>query len=109
MKIIESDIDTFEFERAFIIERDGAPCPVAILSGVECCIETKPGPLEDGLAFCQPTRRDLTADWPVSVVIERDARRERLWNMTAEPGIVAAARRFAELLAVDEARPGMAL
>lgn len=109
MKIIESDLDTFKYERAFITERDGAPCPVAVLSGVECCIETKPGPLEDGLAYCQPLRAELAENWPVSVTVERDNHREQLWNMTAHPGIVAAARHFAELLSLDQARPGMAL
>lgn len=109
MRVIESDLDTFRFERAFVAGTEEVPRPVAVISGVECTIETEPGPLRDGLAFCQPLNPRLAADWPVSVLIEKDGIEDRRWNMTAEPAIVAAARRFQELFNLGHAKPGMAL
>ncbi len=94
MRIIESDNDGFEFERAYMGERAGAPLPIAVMGGVECCIETEPAPLAYGLAFCQPLDPRRADDWPISVVVDRGYGLERLWNMTADPKVVEAARRL---------------
>jgi hypothetical protein len=110
MRVIESNLDGFEFERAYIATIDGAPVPVAIMGGVECRIETKPGPLMDALAFCQPVNPKLADDWPVSVTVEDPENGERvLWNMTADPRVVSAARRYWELAAAGRATIGTSL
>lgn len=102
LRIIESVEDDFVFQRAFVAEEDGVLVPRAEISGVLCNIETKPGPLKDGLAFCQPL--NVAPDhWPNYVRVERptaegQAYAETLWNFTAKPRVVAAARRFNDLV-----------
>lgn len=106
VKILDANEDNFIFERAFVAEQSGVPVPRAIMGGVLCNIETKPGPLADGLAFCEPVNPELAQDWPFFVDVDRGTGPERLWNITRNPRVVAAARRFAELSATGQARIG---
>lgn len=108
-QVLESNLDGFRFERAYIAGSEAEPRPVAIVGGVVCNIETEPGPLADGLAFCQPLNPAMAQDWPVNVLIEKDGHVDRRWSLTDDAGIVGAARRFAGLLAAGQARPGLAL
>lgn len=110
MRVIESNNDGFEFERAFVGERDGAPVPIAVMGGVECSIETKPGPLLAGLAFCEPLNVKLAQDWPVFVRIQDEGGVERtIWKMTADPKVVAAARQFWDFVESGNVRIGALL
>lgn len=113
VKIIGSDKEEgFDFERAWVGGRAGQPEPLASVGGVVCRIETKPGPLADGIALCEP----LTAfpDWPVWVEIERThddgtVDRQTLFGFTDRPQVVAASRRFTALVAEGAVRIGMPL
>lgn len=99
-RIIESNFDTLQFERAFITEDPLAPghfVPRAIISGIECDIQSKPTLIEDGLAFCEPVHPNPY--WPIYTVIERDGMVQRFDRLTNHPKIVAAAARFNALLA----------
>jgi hypothetical protein len=109
MKIIANDDGGYQFERAFIAELNGAAVPVAMMGGVEFNIDTKPGPLADGLAFCQPYNPRLAQNSSVSVLVDRGSGPEWLSNLTNDPRIVAAARRFAELEAAGRAVVGVSL
>ena len=97
MKILISDNDGFEFERAFVGELGGVPKPVAIMGGVVCSIDTDSDALADGLAFCEPLQPRLAREWPMSVVVDRGQGRERLWKFTADPKVVAAVQAFAAM------------
>lgn len=111
MRVIESNNDGFEFERAFVGERDGAPVPIAVMGGVECNIETKPGPLLSGLAFCEPLNVKLAQDWPVSVRVQdgEDGAERTISKMTADPKVVAAARHYWDIVAAGPVATGTAL
>lgn len=114
IKIIESNEDNFQFERAFVVEENGALGARAIFGGTLCDIETKKTLLNLGIANCAPVDGTPEDSWPVSVVIEKhqedaDPYQETLWNATANPRIVAAARRFSELLQSGNIQPGMEL
>lgn len=104
-RLIAENRDTLVFERAFIADSNGVPVPRAIVGGVLCNIDTKPGPLADGLAFCEPVDPRLAEDWPLYL----DTDHGRLWNFTRDPSIVAAARRFARMNATGRAHPGQRL
>lgn len=114
VKIIESHEDGFTFERAFIASQGDCLVPRAVMGGVLCNIDTKPAPLADGLAWCEPLDgRDADA-WPLCVIVEKQTAegspyRETLWNMTAHPSVVAAARRFAKLMSRGSAVDGAGL
>ncbi len=109
LRIIESVEDNYTFERAWIAREDGALVPRALFGGVLVNIDTKPGPLADGLAWCEPIDGTPADAWPVHVRVERDGIEETLWTMTANPRIVAAARQFAGLMAAGPAREGAVL
>lgn len=102
MKIHESNFDTFEVDRTFVTAQGE---PRAIVSGVECNIETAPGPLADGLAWCEPVNSALAAHWPIYVDAEKDGARARYPNFTTQPRIVAAARRYLALAAAGRVAP----
>ena len=51
IQVIESETGGLQFERAFVLEVAGVPVARAVVGGVLCNIETRPGPLADGLAF----------------------------------------------------------
>ncbi|MBL9174134.1 MAG: hypothetical protein JNL10_11410 [Verrucomicrobiales bacterium] len=113
MKIIASDDEPgFEFERAWVGGREPHLEPLALVGGIACRIETKPGPLQDGIALCQPV--EGFPDWPVWVMIERSHEdgtvdRQTLFGFTSRPGVVAAARRFQALAESGDLRVGMTL
>lgn len=113
VKIIGSDGEAgFDFARAWVGGRDGFPSPRAVVGGVECNIETKPGPLSDGIALCEPVAS--LPDWPVWVEIERtradgSVEKQTLWGFTDRAGVVDAARRFAALSEVGEVKIGTTL
>lgn len=113
VKIIGSDGEVgFDFERAWVGGRGGFPAPRAVVGGVECNIETKPGPLADGIALCEPVAS--FPDWPVWVEIERKhddgtVDHQTLWGFTDRADVVAAARRFADLSAAGEVKIGTTL
>jgi hypothetical protein len=109
MRVLASDNDGFEFERAFIGEVAGELTPVAIMGGVACNIDTKPDSLEYGLAFCQPLVARIARDWPINVVVDRGFGAELLWHFTADPRVVAAARRFADISSRGAASVGSVL
>jgi len=99
-KIIESNFDTLQFERAFVTEDPHAPghfVPRAVVSGIECDIQSKPTLIEDGLAFCEPINNNPY--WPVYTLIERNGTVRRFDRLTNHPKIVAAAARFNAVLA----------
>jgi hypothetical protein len=108
-KIVESNLDNFVFEKAFVVATPGGPAPRALVGGVLCNIETKSGVLADGLAWCEPVDRTRAESWPVYTDLVIDGVSRRMWNVTDERGVVKAARRFAELDAAGRAEPGMDL
>ena len=69
MKILASENDGFEFERAFVGELGGIAKPIAVMSGVVCNIDTDSDALADGLAHCEPLAPRLAREWPMSVVV----------------------------------------
>jgi hypothetical protein len=89
INIITSEFDTFQVERTFL---DAAGEPRAVISGVLCNIDTKPGLLAAGLAFCQPLDPALMEDWPVYTDVEVNGIPDRWWNITNDPALVKAAR-----------------
>lgn len=111
--IIASDDEPgFDFERAWVGGRPEQPEPLARVGGVVCRIETKPGPLVDGIALCEPVEQ--FPDWPVWVTIERkhddgSVDRQTLFGFTSRPQVVAAARRFQSLQAAGRVTPGAPL
>ena len=109
IKVIESNFDTFRFERAAVVDRDGAIEAHTWISGVECLLGTKETLINAGLAFCQPVDSLAAEWWPVYSDLEIDGRRERRDNITADPATVAAARHFAELQAAGDLVVGMEL
>jgi hypothetical protein len=112
MKIIASDIEPgFEFQRAWIAE---GPQPRALMGGIECVIETKPGMLADGVAFCEPVDPEVAINWPLSVIVEKSrpdgsTYPTTLSNATDRPEVVRAARNFAALEAAGAVVVGMEL
>lgn len=109
MKIIESNTEGMAFEAAFIREENGALVPRCVFGGHICNIDTKPGPLADGIAWCQPVDGTPEEEWPLWVKIEKDGFEDTRFNMTDDPRVVAAARKFAELQESGAARAGMEL
>lgn len=109
IKILASNFDTFRFQRAFIADNDGRPAPRAIVSGVECDIDSKESLLNAKLAVCQPTDDLLAQHWPVYTDVEIDGARKQLPNITDNPQVVAAAQHFRDLAVKDQAEPGMEL
>lgn len=110
VKIIRSEMDTLRLDYAKIEHVDGSMLPVATVSGIRCNIDTKPGPLADGMAYCQPLDSAFADAWPMSVVVRFDGGAETvLWNMTTDPGIVKAARRWADLESRGLVRVGVDL
>ena len=107
--IIATDFDDLQVERIFVADADGRPEMRATISGVECLVDTKDTLLDAGLVYCRPTSIALQDNWPVYSDLMVNGVQDRYWGVAAEPRLVTAARRFASLLAVDEARPGMAL
>lgn len=110
MKLIEFLPEPgFEFERAFVANVDGELTAVAVVGGYQCRIETKPTLLEIGVASCIPILALLEV-WPLSVRIElEDGEIRTLEEATADPAVVAAAKRFNELAAADQLRDGQPL
>lgn len=109
IQVIESETGGLKFERAFVLEVNGVPVARAVVGGVLCNIETRPGPLADGLAFCQPVDGTPEDAWEMAVRVRKDGFEETLQDMTDMPEIVAAARRFAELRDQGLAREGVVL
>jgi hypothetical protein len=109
MRILRADNYGFEFERAFVGEVSGVPKPVAIMSGVVCNIDTDSDSLANGLASCEPLQPRMAREWPMSVVVDRGHGKERLWNCTADPKVVAAAEVFAAMKAAGVALVGSSI
>ena len=117
IQIIESCFDTYKFERAFVARTAGGPSaddprllePVAIISGIACRLDGKPSHLAAGLACCQPLDQHLAEHWPVFTDVLVDGVWERWWNMSDDPGVVSAVRRFQDLELADGLVEGMPL
>ena len=109
MKILTSENDGFEFERAFVGELGGVPKPIAVMSGVVCNIDTDSDALADGLAHCEPLAPRLAREWPMSVVVDRGQGEERLWKFTADPKVVAAVQAYAAMRAAGGIRVGTSI
>ncbi len=114
MKVIESIEDNFKFDRAFVVQADGILVPRAVFGGALCDIETKSTALQHGIAYCRPVDGTPEDSWPIGVIVEKetadgDPYEETMWNFTANPRIVAAARKFDELNSTDSLKEGMAL
>jgi hypothetical protein len=115
LRIIDAGAEPgFEPTRAWIGEVNGHAVPRALVGGVECDIETKPGLLDDGLAWCAPVDVEAHPDWPLSVRVEKQRTdgstyEETLENVSADPFLVRAARRFLELAAEGEPEIGKEL
>jgi hypothetical protein len=97
VKILDSDFDTFKFERAFVASHWGELIAVAVVSGVECNISTKPLLLHLGMAVCDPIDQSLVENWPVYVDVEINGLARREFGLTTNPGVLMAAKKFAEL------------
>lgn len=99
MKLIEFLPEPgFEFQGASVRVVDGELTAVARIGDEPCRITTKPSLLEIGVATCIPLRPELAEDWPLSVTIENDeGDRKVIECATADPAVVAAARRFNKL------------
>lgn len=95
-------------QRAWIDEHQGVIRALAVISGRVCRIDTKETMLAAGIAVCEPIGGDPASDWPmgVRVRIEDNHFDQVMWNCTARPEIVAAARRYMTLLAAGRAVPG---
>ena len=109
MRILVSDNDGFEFERAFVGELGGVPKPVAIMGGVVCNIDTDSDALADGLAFCEPLQPRLARKWTMNVVVDRGHGKERLWKFTADPKVVAAVQAYAAMQAAGRVQVGTSI
>lgn len=109
LKVLGSDFDTLVFERAYIAEAPGGPAPRAVVSGVECNIESKASHLAAGLAFCEPVEARWAENWPVHTDVLCNGVADRWRNMTSQERIVRAARRFAELELAGKAEVGVEL
>jgi hypothetical protein len=112
VKVIEDLTDPdLTLERAWIAEESGYLVPRALVGGRVCNIDTRTGPLADGIAFCEPIDGEPWNDWPMDIIVkkEEDSLPERMYSCTTNPRIVAAARRFKELITTGEAREGMEL
>ena len=112
VKVIEDLTDPdLVMERAWIGTLDGGACPFARVGGRVCVIDTKPGPLADGIAFCSPLDGEPWNDWPMDIIVKKDENSlpERMYSCTTNPRILAAARRFQELMISGEAKEGMDL
>lgn len=109
VQVIAANEDDLVFERAFVDAVNGVLVPRAVMGGVLCNIQTEPGPLADGLAFCEPVDPEAAQNWPMYLDVDLGAGEERLWNFTRNPSIVAAARRFEELNRADRLVEGMPL
>lgn len=111
IKVIESDFDTFKFQRAFVVDADGrgALAAHAMISDVECLVDTKESLLAARLAFLQPLDPVMVENWPVYTDVVIDGHQQRMYNITNHPKVVAAAERFEELKAAGEAKAGMEL
>lgn len=107
LAILETNFDTLKIERCYIGGTDEAPEALAVVSGVLCTIETSAAYLREGLAWCEP--RAEREDWPVYTDVVRSDGYRRLDNVTTEPRLVAAARRFAELERAGQLRVGIDL
>lgn len=115
VKIIDAGVEPgFEPTRAWVGVDNGHAVPRALVGGMECDIETKPTLLDDGLAWCCPVDVAAQEDWPLAVRVEKtrtdgSTYEEMLWNVSADPFLVGAARRFLELAAEGEPEIGREL
>lgn len=99
----------FELRRAWIADNDGRPEARADIGGIECVIETKETLLEAGVATCIPLDPQWSENWPLDVRVSVDGHEQMLTSATADPRVVAAARKFAELQATGRAEIGKEL
>ena len=100
--------DDLEFERAYVGCVGDVLMPFAVLSGNLCRIATREPLLEAGIATCIP--EDLPAEsWPMMLDYNWDGDRLVEYSKSANPSIVAAARRFNELESAGELKEGMEL
>lgn len=109
VNIIAVDFDDLEVERIYVADADGRPELRALVSGIECRIEAKPKLLAAGLVSCLPVDPAEEENWPAYADLMVNGVQSRYYGIAQQPRLTDAARRFERLLAVDEARPGMAL
>lgn len=109
VKIIATDFDDLEVGKIFVADLDGRPELRALVGGIECRIEAKPSLIEAGLVSCLPIDPAEEENWPAYSDLEVNGVQSRYYGIALVPRLAEAARRFSGLLAVDAARPGMAL
>lgn len=111
MKIIDSNEDTLNFERAFVARGDsGELVARCFYSGIACEIDATPGALAVGFVAVVPLDEKLKTDWPLSVTLEKENThgepyQELMENCTANPSAVSAYRKFLTLLDSNWASP----
>jgi len=108
-------LSTLHLSDAEIRIIDGRTVPLALINGRWYVIDTKPSLLRLQVAVAVPIdalgRYDWAAEPRLRVVIPADPLNGRpeplgMEDATADPRVVALARRFNELLVTGEARPG---
>lgn len=108
MTIKTPDAEPLVLARAWTEAVDGGLVPLAEIDGRVCYIETKPTLLAIGIASCVPTDGHGD-DWPHVVEVEVDGEVRPIWDATTDPGVVAAARKWATLSAAGDATAGTPL
>lgn len=108
IKLLKRLEDDFIIGRIWIDDDDGLPRPLADIGGVICDITTKQALLDAGIASCNPIDDDMPdSQWPMQclVMLTNDGdgtSTERLLDaVSANPRLVAAAKKFAELLSKE--------
>lgn len=112
--LLERLEDPLPISRIWIGEIGGVSVPFAEIGGVICDIETKPALLASGLASCNPRDPDRAAHWPMQARVlyrhsDGSTEEKILEEVSAEPRLVSAVRRFNQLITDGVAIVGTAL